>query len=61
MLSEVECDEVEDEKVRETSMKDLAIKAPISEMVSLGKGSAKTVGVKVFLTGGCREVLMIKE
>ena len=38
MLSEVECDEVEDGKESETSMKGFVIKASMSEMVSLGEG-----------------------
>ena len=37
MLLEVECDE-EDEKGSETSMKGFAIKASISDIISLGKG-----------------------
>ena len=47
VLSEVECNEVKDAKGSETSVK---------EMVSLGEGEEKTVGVKIFLAGGCREV-----
>ena len=55
MLSEVECDEVESRKWSKTSMKGFAIKASISEMVSLREGGEKTLGVKVFLAGGCRQ------
>ena len=62
MLLEIECDEVEDGKGIETSMKGFAIKASMSEMVSLGEGGEKTVGVNIFLKGGCREeVLVIKD
>ena len=61
MLFEVECHEVEDGKGSETSM-NFAMKASISEMVSLKEGGKKTVGVKVFLVEDCREeVLMIKD
>ena len=64
MSSEIECDEVEDEKGNETSMKGFAIKASISELVSKGDGE-KTVRVKfesIFLAGGCREeVLMMND
>ena len=42
-------------------MKRLAIKASISEMILLGEGE-KTLGVKVFLSEGFREeVLVIKD
>ena len=53
MFSQVKCDEVEDLKGSETSMKGFGIKASISDMISLRGG--KTVGVKVFLAGGCKE------
>ena len=33
----------------------------MTEMVLLGGGGEKTVIVKVFLAGGCREVLLIKD
>ena len=34
----------------------------MSEMVSLGEGGDKTVGIKAFLAGGCKEkVLVIKD
>ena len=36
-------------------MKGFAIKASMSEMVSLGEGGEKTVGVKIFLVEDCRE------
>ena len=55
VLYEVLCDEVEDGKGNETSLKCFAIKASTSEMVSLGEGGEKTVGVKISLAGGCRE------
>ena len=62
MLSEVVCGEVEDGKGSETIMKGFALKASMSEMVSLGEGGDKTEGVKVFLARGCREnVLVIKD
>ena len=61
MLWESECDKVEDRDGNDTSMKGLAIKVSISEMVSLGEGGEKTVGVKVILVEDCREeVLVIK-
>ena len=40
----------------ETLMKSFVIKTLM--MVSLGEGE-KTVGVKVFLAGGCREVVLV--
>ena len=40
-------------------MKGFAIKASISEMVPLGERGEKTVGVKVFLVGGCREGILV--
>ena len=40
-------------------MKGFANKASISEMVSIGEGGEKTVGVKVFLAGGCREEFLM--
>ena len=52
MLSEVECDEIDNGEGSEASMKDFAIKASISEIVSLGKGGEKKVGTKDFLAGG---------
>ena len=43
-------------------MKGFVIKTLISEMVSLGEGGEKTVGVKVFSVEDCREeVLVIKD
>ena len=43
-------------------MKNFAIKASISETVSLDEGGEKTVGVKFFLVEDCREeVLVIKD
>ena len=45
MLWEFECDNVEDGQGDEASMKGSAIKASISEMVSLGKERKKTVRV----------------
>ena len=60
ILLEIECNEVEDRKGSETSMKGFAIKASMSEMVLLGEGGGKTVGVKVFLAGGCRELFVMK-
>ena len=47
MLSEVECDEVEDQEGCESSIIDIAIKASILEMVSLWERREKTVGVKI--------------
>ena len=32
----------------------------MSEMVSPGEGGEKTVEIKVYLVGGCREVFVIK-
>ena len=58
MLSEVECDEIEDEKGSETSIKVFTIKALKSEMVSLGEGGETRVGVKVFLRVGCKAVVI---
>ena len=51
----MECDEVENEKGSEISMKGFVIKTSMSEMVSLGKGRNERVGSKVFLARGCRE------
>ena len=46
----------------EVSMKGFDPKASISEIVSLGEGREKTMGVKVFLVEDCREdVLVIKD
>ena len=42
-------------------MRGLPIRASISEMVSLGEGGKKTVGVKVFLAGGCREDVLVNK
>ena len=43
-------------------MKGFAIKASMSEMVSLVEGGDERVGLKVFLARGCKEkVLVIKE
>ena len=56
------CGGIEDGKVSEVSMKGPAMKAYMSEMVSLRKGGNERVGVNIFLAGGCREeVLVIKE
>ena len=41
MLSEVECDETEDGKESDISIKSFAIMISISEMVSLGDGGEK--------------------
>ena len=43
--------EVEDGKGSEASMRDFAIKASISEMVSLGEGGDKILIVNSFLGG----------
>ena len=60
MLSEVEGDEIEDEKRSKTSIKGFVITGSMSEMVSL-RERENTVGAKVFLAGGHREeVLEIK-
>ena len=40
-------------------MEGVAIKASILEMVSLGEGGEKTVGVKVFLVEDCREEVFV--
>ena len=62
MFSDVVCDGLEDEKGSAVSMKGPAMKAAMSEMVSLGKEGDERVGVNIFLAGGCREeVLVIKE
>ena len=62
MFSEVVCGGVEDEKESEVSMKGSAMKASMSEMVSLGEKGDGRVGIIIFLAGGCREeVLVIKE
>ena len=62
VLSEFECDKVEAGEGCEAPMKGFARKASISEMVSLGEGREKAVGVKVFLVEDCREeVLVIKD
>ena len=62
MLFKFECDKVEDGEGSQASMKDFAIKASISETVSLDEGGKKTVGVKFFLVKDCREeVLVIKD
>ena len=50
MLWGFECDKVEDGEGSEASMKGFAIKASMSEMVSLGEREEKT-GIKVFLVG----------
>ena len=55
MLQEFECDEVEAGEGIEALMKGFALKASISEMISLGEGGEKAVGVKVFLVEDCRE------
>ena len=57
MSSEVECDKVEDGKGSEISIKGFAIKASISDVVSLGEGEEKT-GSKSFL--GCGEEVLAK-
>ena len=61
MFLEVICGGVEDGEGSEVSMKGSAMKASISEMVSLGEKGDERVGVKIFLAGGCRVVLVIKE
>ena len=62
MLWEFECYEIENGEGSEASMKGFAIKASMSDMVSLGQGGEKTVGVKVFLIEEYREeVLVIKD
>ena len=62
MFLEVVCGGVEDGKGSEGSMKGFAMKASLSEMVSLGQKGNERVGVKNFLAGGCRKkVLVIKE
>ena len=62
VLSEVECYEIENEEGSEASMKGFAIKALMSEMVSLGEEGEKTVGVKIYLVKDCKEeVLVIKD
>ena len=61
MLSEFECDKIEDGEGSEASMKGFDLKISISEMVSRGEGRQKTVGIKVFLIEDCREVLVIKD
>ena len=55
MLSEVECDEVEDGEGSETSMKGFTVKTSISEMVSLAEGE-KTVEEVIMLDEGTRGV-----
>ena len=55
MLSEVVCSGVEDGKGSEVSMKGFAMKASMSEIVSLGEEGDERVGVKIILAGGCRE------
>ena len=60
MLSLVECDEVNDGKGNKTSMKGVAIKASMSEMVSL-EGGEKKVHAKIFSAEGCKkEVSVVK-
>ena len=62
MFSEVVCGGVEDGKGSEVSMKGPAMKAAMSEMVSLREGGDERVGVNIFLAGSCREeVLVITE
>ena len=52
---EVVCGGVEDGKESEVSMKGPAMMGSMSEMVSLGEGEDERLGIKIFLTGGCRE------
>ena len=59
LLLEFECDKVEDGEGSEASMKGFAIKASISEMVSLGEGGKKVVGVKIFSVEDCREEVLV--
>ena len=40
-------------------MKGFVIKTSISEMVSIGEGGGKTVGVKVFLVEDCSEEVSV--
>ena len=62
VFSKVVCGGVEYGKGSEVSMKNSAMKASMSEMVSLVEGGDERVGVNIFLAGGCREeVLVIKE
>ena len=62
MFSVVVCDRVEDGKGSEVSMKGSAMKASMSEIVSLGEEGDERMGVNIFLAKGCREkVLVIKE
>ena len=42
-------------------MDGFAIKASLSEIVSLGEGSEKIVGVQVFLAEGCREGVFVNK
>ena len=49
MLLEFECNKVEAGEGSEALMKGFAIKASMSEMISLGDRGEKTIGVKVFL------------
>ena len=52
-----ECDRIEDGEGSVASMK-----VSISEMVSLGQGGDKIVGVKVFLVEDCKEeVVVVKD
>ena len=55
MFLEVVCGGVEDGKGSEVSIKGSAMKASMSEMVSLGEEGDERVGVNIFLAGGCRE------
>ena len=48
-------DRLEDVNGSEVSMKGFAMKASMSEIVSLRKEGDEKVGVKMFLAGGCRE------
>ena len=62
MFSEVVCGGLEDGKGSEVSMKGSAMKASMSEMVSLGEERDERVGVKIFLAAAVgRKVLVIKE
>ena len=62
MFLEVVCGGVQDGKGSEVSMKGSAMKASMSEMVSLGEEEDERIGVNIFLAGSCREeVLVIKE
>ena len=60
MFSKVICGVVEDGKGSEVSMKVSAMKASMSEMVSLGEEGHERMGVNIFLAVR-KKVLVIKE